>query len=186
MRNVSETGLITLLQQEKLSISSEYELYDACMRWAERQIDKRKLSDCGETIRSLLAAAMPYLRLLAMSDEELSQGPLADDILSDEEAVAVFNKQEIDGLCPISEERQQPKIDAFQTFAFSDEMFLIHLENEYFENTYDVFAMAFSSSGDFFSLQLGVVIPTQVNLIWTGEQTPLPSVKIEKIKSLEK
>lgn len=162
-RNVSETSLITMLQQDKLSVTSEYELYDACMRWAERQIDKRKLTDSGETVRTLLAAAMPYLRLLAMSDEELSQGPLADDILNDEEAVAVFNKQEVDGLCSISDERQQPTIDAFQTFAFSDEMFLIHLENEYFENTYDVYAMAFSSSGDFYSLQLGIVIPTQVN-----------------------
>jgi len=159
---VSENCLITLLQQERLSITSEYEIYDACLRWAEIQIDKRQLANSRDTIRTLLASAIPHLRFLAMSDEELSQGPLADEILNDEEAIAVFNRAEIEGLCPIREERQAPKVENFQTFAFSDEMFLIHLENEYFENTYDVFAMAFSSSGDFYSTQLGVIIPTQV------------------------
>ncbi|XP_059476505.1 uncharacterized protein LOC132197307 [Neocloeon triangulifer] len=161
-RKVSESSLVTLLQQENLSIASEYELYDACLRWAERQMDKRQLTNSRDTVRHLLRPVLPHLRLLAMSDEELNQGPLADDVLTDDEAVALFNRTEVDGLCPTREERGQPRVDSFCAFAFSDEMFLLHLESEYFENTYDVFAMAFSSSGDFFSTQLGVVIPTQI------------------------
>jgi hypothetical protein len=157
----SQDALVLMLEQDELNVNSELELYEACLRWARFEAMRKELDkEDPEILKKMLGPALNLIRFLAISPKEMAI--LGDEILSEDDYDNLNNNIIIEGYCTIDEPRIIPDHETFSTIEFNDECCLDILDNEYFENTFDVFALAFSASGDFYSTQLGVQIPTQV------------------------
>ncbi|KAF4521688.1 hypothetical protein B566_EDAN009139 [Ephemera danica] len=156
---ISRNLLELLLQQESLTIDSELELLTACVRWAKAEAARRGLREEPSVLREMLGPALKYLRYLALSPDDL--GEIADEELGDTIARVLVDNFSDDGEFTIIF-RSPPNHESFYAFALVDDCFEKHIVEEYFENSYDVFSQAFSSSGDFQSTQLGVQVPTQI------------------------
>lgn len=157
----SQNAVSILLEQNELNINSELELYEACLRWARLEATRKGLDkEEPEVLKKMLGPALNLIRFLVISPKEMSA--VSDDILTEDDYDNLNNNIIIEGFCTNDEPRTIPDHVTFSTIEFNDECSLDTIDNEYFENTYDVFALAFSASGDFHSTQLGIQIPTQV------------------------
>ncbi|XP_065353424.1 kelch-like ECH-associated protein 1B [Cloeon dipterum] len=80
--SISKERLLCLLDSDKLNISSEMSLVNACIRWA----NFNHAQNVDATLRSFL----PKLRLLTLSPQEFSANIDSFSWLTDSEKVAVF------------------------------------------------------------------------------------------------
>jgi len=109
--------LLTILDQDKLQISSEIELFNAVERWAKSECSRKSLeSTNGKVLRSVIGNAFSKLRFLSLTPKEFADGPGMSLMLSQDEAFAILmnilcshNKTSMpEGFCTISNCRAKP------------------------------------------------------------------------------
>ncbi|XP_059471667.1 kelch-like ECH-associated protein 1B [Neocloeon triangulifer] len=79
---ITKPRLLTLLDSEKLNISSEMTLINACMRWAQ--------CNHPDGVNAVMRSFLPKLRLLSLTSHEFSANIETFSWLTDSEKVAVF------------------------------------------------------------------------------------------------
>ncbi|EZA57597.1 hypothetical protein DMN91_002406 [Ooceraea biroi] len=109
--------LLTVLDQDKLQINSEIELFIAVERWAKAECFRKSVDPAnGKVLRSILGDAFSKLRFLSLTPQEFAEGPGMSPMLSQDESFGILmnilctaNKTPLpEGFCTISNSRAKP------------------------------------------------------------------------------
>lgn len=84
-------GLRQIAERETLSLSSECVLFDALVRWCNRECKRRQLELSAENKRAVLGEeTLHAVRYLLMSSEEFLAGPMQSGLLNQNETTAIL------------------------------------------------------------------------------------------------
>jgi hypothetical protein len=80
------TTLVTILEQNDMYISSEVDLFSACLRWAENSIQE---TESGLSIVETLGPVFPLIRFRTMTSKEFASTVIPSNMLTDSEALRI-------------------------------------------------------------------------------------------------
>ena len=87
--DVDHTTLIVILSQDEIN-ADESSLFDAMIRWAEKECERRGLEVSGDKKRAVLKDALFLIRYLTFAPAEFAAGPARSDLLTQEESFAIL------------------------------------------------------------------------------------------------
>lgn len=119
--DIDQSTLVTILEQTFLMVSSELDLIDASLRWANQEAEHRDLDMCdGTVLREILGRAFSLLRFLTLMPSEFASGPALSSLLTHEESFAILVNLNSPGsmaipagICNSTEMRCCPRNDGF-------------------------------------------------------------------------
>lgn len=124
--------LLKIVQQDMLHITSEAELISAVFRWANREVERQRLTHDTAGLREALGPVFEHLRFLTLTPVELAEGPARSYVLTDKEKVAIFieitlnipleGEFYLNGLCNIKDARLKSS-NKIANFIFSQELY---------------------------------------------------------------
>jgi hypothetical protein len=79
--------LFTILEQDELCISSELDLFSACLRWAKNRIQE---TGSGLSIVKMLGLTLPLIRFRTMTSEEFSSTVVPSNVLTADEGLRIL------------------------------------------------------------------------------------------------
>nr|CAD7456948.1 unnamed protein product [Timema tahoe] len=83
--------VITILDQEALSISSELVLFEALQRWANKECARKGLPlNDDKSLRSVCGSALEKIRFLTLNPSQFAEGPALSPLLTQSESFAVL------------------------------------------------------------------------------------------------
>ncbi|XP_012273961.1 BTB/POZ domain-containing protein 2 isoform X2 [Orussus abietinus] len=83
--------LVTVLNQDNLTIDSEIELFAAVERWAKSECTRKALDlTDGKSLKSVIGNSLSKIRFLTMTPEEFANGPGKSPLLTQNEAFAIL------------------------------------------------------------------------------------------------
>jgi hypothetical protein len=85
--HAKHTTLLTILEQDQLCISSELDLFSACLRWAQNPIQK---TESSLSIVETLGPALHLIRFRTMTQQEFQSTVVPSKILTDNDASIIF------------------------------------------------------------------------------------------------
>jgi hypothetical protein len=85
--HAERTTLVTILEQNELCISSEVDLFSACLRWAQNNIRE---TGSGLGIVETLGPVLPLIRFRTMTTEEFASKVIPYNILTDFEGLRIL------------------------------------------------------------------------------------------------
>ncbi|XP_067002470.1 BTB/POZ domain-containing protein 6-B [Anabrus simplex] len=89
--DIELSTLVTMLELDELSVSSELELYEAVQRWAVRECTRKGLSpEEGKSLRSVLGHAIGKIRFLTLTPTQFAEGPALSRLLTQDESFAIL------------------------------------------------------------------------------------------------
>ncbi|XP_058802674.1 uncharacterized protein LOC131670783 [Phymastichus coffea] len=89
--DVEQDTVLTLLDQEELTVSSELDLFSALERWARAECTRKSLDPTdSKSLKSVIGNALSKIRFLTFSPQEFAEGPGKSPLLSQEEAFALL------------------------------------------------------------------------------------------------
>ncbi|XP_075212363.1 BTB/POZ domain-containing protein 6-B-like [Lycorma delicatula] len=88
---VELTTLLAILDQDKLNIDSEMQLFNAVHKWAVAECKRKEMpADNSDSLRSIALPAVQKLRFLTMKPSEFSTIPAKSQLLQQSEAFAIL------------------------------------------------------------------------------------------------
>ncbi|KAF4532031.1 hypothetical protein B566_EDAN015010 [Ephemera danica] len=160
MVNIESEILEAVLHEESL-MCTEFQLFHACERWIRHRISIIDNSD-ATTGFALMQLFLPHVRILKMTQSEISRGPCDSPFISTSDKLALV-KHYLDresshlpvDFCSLRESRQHHDYEFFQAFGTtSNDLNNIHQD----EDSYSAFSMfRFDSYRN-----TCLVLPTQV------------------------
>nr|CAD7196800.1 unnamed protein product [Timema douglasi] len=83
--------IITILEQEALSVSSELVLFEALQRWANKECARKGLPlNDDKSLRSVCGSALEKIRFLTLNPSQFAEGPALSPLLTQSESFAVL------------------------------------------------------------------------------------------------
>lgn len=109
--------LMAVLRSDELTVTSELEVIEACLRWVRRQCEQLGLGSEDNVMEPVLRPDLLLnLRLLTLTPEEFAQGPASQGWLTEAEKLSIFmyictkdSKWFYDTLCTNTELRRRPE-----------------------------------------------------------------------------
>ena len=87
--DVEHSTLVVILSQDSIN-ADESSLFDAMVRWAGKECERRGLDNIGEKKRLVLKDALFLIRYLTFAPAEFAAGPARSDLLTQEESFAIL------------------------------------------------------------------------------------------------
>nr|CAD7265618.1 unnamed protein product [Timema shepardi] len=88
---VELSTIITILEQEALSVSSELVLFEALQRWANKECARKGLPlNDDKSLRSVCGSALEKIRFLTLNPSQFAEGPALSPLLTQSESFAVL------------------------------------------------------------------------------------------------
>ena len=87
--DLDEAALARLLERDTLQVT-EYQLFQAVLRWARQKCTNQNLDISGSNLRSVLGSALSNIRFPTMSQTFFAEHVVSQDLLTDREALNIF------------------------------------------------------------------------------------------------
>lgn len=87
--HIDEETLKRILQRETLN-TKELHIFEACLRWAGQECERRQLEPTAANKRKVLDQIIYLIRIATMSLDDFANGPAQSGVLSAEETAAMF------------------------------------------------------------------------------------------------
>lgn len=87
--HIDEETLKLILHRETLN-TKELHIFEACLRWADQECERRQLEPSAANKRKVLDRIIYLIRIATMSLEDFADGPAQSGVLSAEETAAMF------------------------------------------------------------------------------------------------
>lgn len=86
--DVGQDTLKVILALDEMNVTSELTVYNAAIRWAERECERQDMESTPHNIRKVLGPSVYLIRFLAMTPTEFASGPATSGLFSDDEVLA--------------------------------------------------------------------------------------------------
>jgi hypothetical protein len=97
--DVSPAILETLVKRDNLSCTED-ELFQACMKWAKHEADRKNVDPEPKILRDILKPILPHIRFLVFDTKTFSDGPAKLGLLTKSEIESVVNSKILDQMPP--------------------------------------------------------------------------------------
>lgn len=82
--------LLLILEKETLNISSERDLFNAVLRWAKKECNRKGLAEDGTSLRSVIGPALEKIHFLTLTPLQFAEGPALAPLLTQDEKYSVL------------------------------------------------------------------------------------------------
>jgi len=87
--HISSSVLRSVLQMDTIN-AQEFDIVDACIKWAKEQCKQQGIESTGNNMRNALADSWSLIRFPVLSIEEFVEHVVSHDILTSDEGYALF------------------------------------------------------------------------------------------------